>query len=423
MRRRKFLKTTASVAAAATTVRCSSGAQNTSAQGAGEGDIKLGVLYSLTGGLAIVEKSLSDVTQMAIDEINASGGVLGRKLVPVVEDPASDPNTYQEKARKLLISDKVTTVFGCYTSASRKAVLPIFEQRKALLYYPTFYEGDECSQNCIYTGAVPNQQQSNYVPWIIKNLKAKTFFIVGSNYVYPREMSKVCKILLKKYGGTPVADEYLPLGQTEWAPLVNKIKALKPDVVYSNVVGDSVVAFYREFKNQGLTADKLPICATVTSEIEVKAMGPEYAAGHYASFPYFQSIDTPENKEFVKRVKQRFGSSAVTHHALACAYWQVYIFKQAVEKAKSLEPMAVREASLGQKFDAPGDKVKIDTDNAHAWLTPRIAQCQPDGQYKVINAYPEPIKPLPYSAYGETDKNLFCTTKGLDTAKLNKVST
>ena len=201
---------------------------------------------------------------------------------------------------------------------------------------------------------------------------------------------------------------------------MSKIKELKPDVIYSNVVADSIVAFYREFKNQGLSAQKLPICATVTSEIEVAAMGPEYAAGHYASFPYFQSIDTPKKKEFVKSVKQRFGNAAVTHHALESAYWQIYIFKQAIEKAGKLEPMAIREATLGQKFDAPSGKVKIDSDNGHAWLTPRIAQCQPDGQYKVVDAYPGPIKPLPYSAYGETDKNLFCTTEGLDMKKLEK---
>jgi len=144
---------------------------------------------------------------MAIDEINKTGGVAGHKLIPVVEDPASDPNTYQEKARKLLLSDKVVTVFGCYTGASRKAVLPVFEQQKSLLYYPTFSEGNECSLNCVYTAAVPNQQQNNFVPWIIKNLKAKTFFIVGSNYVFPREMAKICKILLREHGGIPVADE------------------------------------------------------------------------------------------------------------------------------------------------------------------------------------------------------------------------
>lgn len=375
----------------------------------------------MTGGLAIIEKSLHDATLMAIDEINQAGGIQGAKLVPVVEDAASDPKTYQEKARKLLISDKVATVFGCYTSASRKAVLPVFEQRKGLLYYPTYYEGKECSGNCIYTGAVPNQQQNNFVPWIMKNLNAKRFFIVGSNYVYPREMSKVCQILLKQNGGSAVADEYLPLGHTEWAPLVSKIKELKPDIVYSNVVGDSVVAFYREFRNQGLTAQALPICATVTSEIEVAAMGPEFAAGHYTSFPYFQAVQSPTNSEWVQKVKAKFGANAVTHHAMECSYWQVHIFKQAVEKAGNLDPMKIREATIGQEYNAPGGKVRIDQ-NAHAFLTPRIAQAQADGQFKVVDEYKEPLEPLPYSAYGETSNNEFCLTTGLDPQKARAVT-
>lgn len=395
MKRRTFLQTMAAATATSTAIGCASRA--TQSGTAGKDDIKVGVLFSLTGGLAIVEKSLHDATLMAIEEVNQAGGVGGAKLIPVVEDAASDPRTYQEKARKLLISDKVTTVFGCYTSASRKAVLPIFEQRKSLLYYPTYYEGKECSRNCVYTGAVPNQQQNNFVPWIMKNLNAKKFFIVGSNYVYPREMSKVCQILLKENGGTVVADEYLPLGHTEWAPLVSKIKESKPDVVYSNVVGDSVVAFYREFKNQGLTAKSLPICATVTSEIEVAAMGPQFAAGHYTSFPYFQAIQSSTNKEWVEKVKQRFGDRAVTHHAMECSYWQVHIFKQATEKAGSLDPMQIREATIGQEFDAPVGKVRIDS-NAHAYLTPRIAQAQSNGQFKVVNEFKEPLKPLPYSA-------------------------
>jgi urea transport system substrate-binding protein len=425
MKRRTFIQTAIASAATTAAVSCANRTTqvtNTSTQAAASGDdIKVGVLFSLTGGLAIIEKSLHDATLMAIDEVNAAGGVGGAKLVPIVEDAASDPRTYQEKARKLLISDNVTTVFGCYTSASRKAVLPIFQQRKGLLYYPTYYEGNECSGNCIYTGAVPNQQQSNFVPWIVENLNAKRFFIVGSNYVYPREMSKVCQILLKENGGQVVADEYLPLGHTEWAPLVNRIRELKPDIVYSNVVGDSVIAFYREFRNQGLTAESLPICATVTSEIEVAAMGAEFAAGHYTSFPYFQAIQSPTNTEWVKRVKERFGQNAVTHHAMECSYWQVHVFKQAAEQAGDLDPMRIREATIGQTYDAPVGKVVID-DNAHAFLTPRIAQAQSDGQFRVVDEYPEPLEPLPYSAYGETSQNKFCMRDGLDQEKAKAVT-
>ncbi len=385
--------------------------------------VRVGVLFSLTGGLSIVEKSLADATLMAISEINAAGGVMGEKVEVFQEDGASDPKTYNEKASKLLVEDKLPTVFGSYTSASRKAVLPVFEKRNRMYFYPTYYEGYECSKNVVYTGAVPNQQLSNFIPWITKTLGKKKFFIVGSNYIYPREMAKVCKILIEKNGGTYVADEYLELGHSEWGSMVNKIKSSGCDAVISNVVGDSVVAFYREYKNQGITMEQLPICATVTSEIEIAAMGPQYAVGSYTSFPYFMAIDTERNKKFVERYRAFVKDpKAVTHHALESSYFQVFLWKQAVEKAKSVEPDALREAVRGQEYDAPGGHVKIDADNLHTYLTPRIAQWQADGQAKIVNAYPEPIMPLPYVAYGETDTNLFCTRKGLDVAKLKAKS-
>ena len=383
--------------------------------------IDVGVLFSLSGGLTIIEKSLHDATLMAIAEINAKGGVMGKQINPIVEDGASDPKTFNEKASKLVIEDKVSTVFACYTSASRKAVLPVFEKRNAMLFYPTYYEGYECSKNVVYTGAVPNQQLSNFIPWIFKTLGKKKFFIVGSNYIYPREMAKVCKILIKQNGGTYVADEYLELGHSEWGSMVNKIKGSGCDVVLSNVVGDSVVAFYREYRNQGLTHDKLPICATVTSEIEVAAMGAENAVGSYTSFPYFQAIDTAANKSFVQRYREFVKDpKAVTHHALESSYFQVYLWKQALEKAGKNQADAIREAVRGQEFDAPGGHVKVEPENLHTWLTPRIAQWQPDGQGKIINAYDAPIEPLPYSAYGETTSNLICTPKGVDRKKLVK---
>src|ERR1700687_2640989 len=383
------------------------------------GTVNVGVLFSLTGGLSIIEKSLHDATLMAISEINASGGAKGMKINAIVEDGASDPKTYNEKASKLVIQDRVPTVFGSYTSASRKAVLPVFEKRNNLYFYPTYYEGFECSKNVVYTGAVPNQQLSNFIPWIIKTLGKKKFFIVGSNYIYPREMAKVSKILIEKNGGEWIADEYLELGHSEWGSMVNKIKGSGCDVVLSNVVGDSVVAFYREYKNQGLTHDKLPICATVTSEIEIAAMGPEYAVGSYTSFPYFQAIDIDRNKAFVQRYRAFVKDpKAVTPHPLESSYFQVFLWKQAVEKAAELTLTAIREAVKGQEFDAPNGHVKIDPDNLHTYLTLRIAQWLPDGQGKIIDAYKEPTIPLPYVAYGETESNLFCTAKGLDTSKL-----
>jgi urea transport system substrate-binding protein len=381
--------------------------------------VNVGVVFSLTGVTSIIEKSLADATLMAISEINAQGGVLGRQVKVIQEDGASDPKTYAEKASKLVVQNRLGTVFGGLTSASRKAVLPIFERRNSLFFYPTYYEGYECSRNVIYGGAVPNQQLSNFIPWIIKNLGKKKFFIVGSNYIYPQEMAKVCKILIKENGAEWIADEHLELGDSEWGAMVNKIKKSGCDAVISNVVGDSVVAFYREYKNQGLTHDKLPICATVTSEIEIAAMGAEYAEGGYTSFPYFQAIDTDANHSFIERYRKFVKDpKAVTHHAMECAYTTVFLWKKAVEKAGDTAPDAIREAIRGQAFDAPDGKVKIEPQNLHTWLTPRIAQWQANGQGKIVDEFKAPIMPLPYAAYGETENNLFCGPKGLDTTKL-----
>ncbi len=388
---------------------------------ADDDEIEVGVLYSLTGTTAIVEKQLSKVTEMAIDQINANGGVLGKKVVPIIEDPASDPRTFNEKANKLVVRDRVPSVFGSYTSASRKAALPVFEKRKNLYWYPTFYEGFECSKNVIYTGAVPNQQQENFVPWITKQGYNK-FFIVGSNYIYPREMAKVCKILVEREGGSWVADEYLELGHTEWGSMVNKMKTMwengECDCVYSNVVGDSIVAFRREFINQGLSYDKFPIFATVCSEIEVQAMGADYAAGSVTSFPYFQSVSNAANEKFVEDVKSTMGGDTVTYHAMECAYFQVFLWAQSVEAAGEVDPLSVREASKGQEVDAPEGRVRIEPENLHCWLTPRIGVWGSDGQAEIVDEYAEPLMPLPYSAYGEAPDNLFCTQAGLDSSKL-----
>lgn len=412
--RRNFLKHTTAFGAAAAL-----GPSMIASPARASGEIEVGVLFSLTGGLSIIEKSLADATMMAIDEINAAGGVNGMMIKPILEDGASDPKTYNEKASKLVIRDRLQTVFGSYTSASRKAVLPVFEKRNSMYFYPTYYEGFECSKNVVYTGAVPNQQLSNFIPWIINTLGKKKFFIVGSNYIYPREMAKVSKILIEQNGGEWVADEYLELGHSEWGAMVSKIKASGCDAVLSNVVGDSVIAFYREFRNQGISQEDIPICATVTSEIEIAAMGAEYAAGSYTSFPYFQAIDSEENRSFIERYRAYTGNpNAVTHHAMESSYFQVYLWKQAVEAAGEASPDAIRETIGGQTFDAPNGKVMVDPENLHTYLTPRIAQWGEDGQGTIIEAYDEPVEPLPYVAYGETPENLFCTTDGLDSAKL-----
>lgn len=378
-----------------------------SAMAAGN-DIKVGILYSLSGSTAIVEHSMNQAALMAIAEINKSGGVLGRKIVPIVEDPASTPRVYSEKARKLILQDKVACIFGCYTTASRKAVKPVVESQKNLLIWPTWYEGEECSQNIIYAGsAVPNQQLENSIPFLAKMGKKK-LFIVGSDYGFPRGMAKVIKTLAKKHGIEIVGDEYLPLGHTEWASMVSKISSSGADSVFSNVVGDSIVAFYREFKNQGLSFKTTTLMSSTTTEIEIQAMGANYAEGSYVSLPYFQSVSTPENAKFVKDFQAYAGKNAVTHAAMEAVYIGVHIWAQSVAKAGKTDAPAVVEAARGQKFQAPQGQVEIDAANLHTYLIPRIGQVRADGQMNIVDQYKQPLVPLPYSVAGETAEKRMC---------------
>ena len=376
-------------------------------------EIPVGVMYSLTGTTAIVEKSMNQCAQMAIAEINAKGGVLGKQLKAIIEDPASEPRIYSEKARKLVIEDQVPVIFGCYTTASRKAVLPVVERRKGLLVWPTWYEGEECSKNVLYAGsAVPNQQLENSLPWLKKNLGKNKLFIVGSDYAFPRGMAKTSKTICQKIGMDVVGDEYLPLGHTEWASLVSKIGSSGADVIFSNVVGDSIVAFYRELRNQGYDFEKLPLCASTTTEVEIKAMGAEYALGSYVSLPYFQTVDTPQNKTFVEAFKAVAGADAVTHAAMEAVYIGINIWAMAATKAGDVAPEAVIANAGGLSFDAPQGKVTIDPENLHSYLTPRIGKSRSDGLLDIVDQYSEPLLPLPYSSVGETAEKRICTTQG-----------
>lgn len=379
---------------------------------AANGEIKVGVLFDLTGTIAVVGESLHNATIMAIDEINADGGINGMKIVPIVEDPASDPATYADKARKLVVGDRVASIFGSYTSASRKAVLPVVEKRNSLYWYPTLYEGRECSKNVIYTGAVPNQQQKDFIPWLVNNF-GKKFFLIGSNYIYPKEENNVAKILLEDLGGEVVGEEYVPLGHSEFSSVLNKFRETQPDVIFSTVVGDSVVALHRQYKAAGFDPEKMPMASLTTSEVEIKAMGGEYGAGHFTSAPYFMNHDSPENEKFVENYKARFGSDAVTHFVSEPSYFQVYLFKKAVEQlaGSDINPETIREAAKGQEIQAPQGLVSIERENLHCHLWPKIAVCQPDGQFKVVQESAERVPPLPYWAYpGQT-----CTEQGLQT--------
>ena len=316
--------------------------------------IKVGILHSLSGTIAIIEQSLHNAELLAIEEINAKGGVMGKKIQPVIEDPQSLVQVFAEKAKKLLLEDKVVAVLGCYTSASRQSVLPVFERNNGVLLYPTLYEAQECSKNCFYTGAVPNQQLDDFVPWIIKTLGRKKFYMVGSNYIYPKETNREVKALLKMHGGENVGEEYAPLGHTEFSTIINNIAGSGAEVIFSDLVGDSIVAFYKQYRQFGLTPADLPICTPITTEQEIAAMGPENAFGHYTSFNYFQSVDTPENKAFVERYKAKYGANSVTNAVMEAAYFETYFLAQAIEKVKSTDADAlIFEGLPGQEFTAP----------------------------------------------------------------------
>lgn len=357
--------------------------------------IKVGILHSLSGTMSISETSLRDAELMAIDEINAKGGVLGKKIVPVIEDGASDWPTFAEKAKKLLEKDKVATIFGCWTSASRKAVLPVVEKYNGLLWYPVQYEGLESSPNIFYTGASANQQIVPAVEWLLKQGKKK-FFLLGSDYVFPRTANKIIKAQLKAMGGTVVAEEYTPLGHTDYSTIINKIKASKPDVVFNTLNGDSNVAFFKQLHAAGITPKDIPTMSVSIAEEEIRGIGAEYMKGHYAVWNYFQSVNTPENKEFVQKFKARYGQNRVTDDPIEAAYFQVYLWAKAVEKAGSTDVDKVRQAAKELEFNAPEGTVKIDGENQHTWKTVRIGVVMEDGQFKEVWNSGKPVKPDPY---------------------------
>lgn len=412
--RRSFLK---KGAVAAGTVAASNfphlWIKNSSLAYAAGGEIKVGVLFSLTGTTGIIEESLNKATIMAIEEINAAGGINGMQITPIVEDPASDPATFAEKARKLVLGDNCVSVFGSYTSASRKAVLPVFEKRNNLYWYPTLYEGRECSKNVIYTGAVPNQQQDDFVPWLVENF-GKRWYLIGSNYIYPKEENNYCKKLLAELGAEVVDEEYVPLGHSEFSSVVNKFRSEKPDVIFSTVVGDSVVALHRQYRAAGLDPEKMPMASLTTSENEVAAMGGDAAAGHFTSAPYFMVWDSPENEKFVEAYRSRWGEDKVTHFVSEPSYFQVYMFKQAVEKlaASDISPENVREAVKGVELTAPQGKVRLDPATLHTYLWPKIGMCKSDGQFEILTQSSDWLEPVPYKAY----ENQVCTEEGLKEA-------
>jgi urea ABC transporter urea binding protein len=355
-------------------------------------------MHSTSGTMALSEKPLLDAALMAGAQINQAGGVLGQLIEPVVVDGKSNPAEFERQARRLLEVERVATVFGCWTSVSRKAVKPIFEECNGLLWYPLQYEGLESSPNIFYTGCCPNQQVEPAVTWLVEN-KGKIFYLLGSDYVFPRTANKLIAAQLKKLGGQVVGEEYVELGATNFTDIIAGIRHLRPDVVFNTLNGDSNEYFYRQYREAGISADEIPILAVSVAEAELQAIG-DAAVGHYGSWSYFQSIDTPENHRFVENFRSRYGADRVTSDPIEAAYSQVYLWKQAVEAAESFETDRVRVAAYGQSFAAPGGLIKIEP-NHHVWKQCRIGQILPHGQFEIVYSSDRAIKPLPWMGVEE----------------------
>ncbi|MBK7954427.1 MAG: urea ABC transporter substrate-binding protein [Candidatus Accumulibacter sp.] len=408
MVRRNFMKTVSAVA-----VTAAFGLGSLSALAAET--IKVGILHSLSGTMAISETALKETALMTIADINKHGGVLGKKLEPVVVDPASNWPLFAEKARQLLSKDKVAVVFGCWTSVSRKSVLPVFKELNGLLFYPVQYEGEELEKNVFYTGAAPNQQAIPAVEYLMSKDggEAKRFVLLGTDYVYPRTTNKILRAFLKSKGvaDADIMEEYTPFGHSDYQTIIAKIKKFssegKKTAVVSTINGDSNVPFYKELGNAGLKATDVPVIAFSVGEEELRGVDAKPLVGHLAAWNYFMSLKNPENEKFVKMYKDWAkqnklpnAGTVVTNDPMEATFVGIHMWKQAVEKAKSTDVDKVIAAMAGQTFNAPsGYTLKMDETNHHLWKPVFIGEIKADGQFDVVWKTKGPIRAQPWSPF------------------------
>ena len=357
--------------------------------------IKVGALNSLSGTMAISEVTVRNAIDLAVEQINADGGVMGKQIQLVAEDGASEPAVFAEKAQKLISSDCVAAVFGGWTSSSRKAMLPVFEDNNALLYYPVQYEGLEASPNIFYTGATTNQQ---IVPALdyLKEQGVTSLYLVGSDYVFPQTANRIIKAYAAANGMEILGEDYTPLGSTDFSTIVNKVRSSGADAVFNTLNGDSNVAFFREYKNVGLTPQEMPVVSVSIAEEEVGGIGVQNIEGQLTAWDYYQTIDSPVNNAFVAAYKEKFGADKPTSDPMEAAYVSVYLWKNTVEKAESFAVPDVQEAAGGVEFDAPEGLVQIDGDNNHITKTARIGEIRNDGLIYTVWESPGPIEPDPF---------------------------
>lgn len=357
--------------------------------------IQVGVLHSMTGTMAISEKAVVDAVLLAIDELNASGGLLGRQIEPVIVDGKSDWQIFASEAERLIVQEEVSAVFGCWTSASRKSVKPVFEKYNHLLFYPVQYEGLEESPNILYTGAAPNQQIIPAVRWSLNNF-GKRFFLIGSDYVFPRTANAIIRDYATALGAEVVGEEYLLLGSHDVDLAVKAIVESKPDVIFNTINGDSNIPFFEKLRAAGVKPSDVPIMSFSISENELRSFQVENIAGHYACWNYFQSLDSKANSRFVSSFKEKYGDGRLVNDPMEAAYISVHLWAQAVAEVHTDDVHEVRRALGDQSYDAPGNLVYVDPENHHIWKTVRIGKIRNDGQFDIVWDSEKPVQPVPF---------------------------
>lgn len=358
---------------------------------------KVGILFSRESLTAGTEITQENATLMAIDEVNAAGGMDGIPLLPIIATPGRLPETYRRAAEWLCDVQQVPVIFGTHMSSTRKAVLPVVESRRVPLFYPTLYEGFEYSPYCFYTGSVPNQNSVQLASYVINHYGARVFFI-GGQYVYPRESNRIMRELYEQAGGEVVGEVYLPLNaaQEDFSQVLDRVKQLQPNAIYSTVVGSDIVKLYRAYRQLGLDPERMPIVSLATNEVDVAAMSSDQAEGHITAAPYFATLDSEASRCFANNYRRNFGDDAPITAGAEAAYFQVHLVAAAGNIARSLAAPDLTRALGGASFDAPQGRVVLDTDTHHTYLWPRIARVDAQRQFKVLYSAQEAVRPIPY---------------------------
>jgi branched-chain amino acid transport system substrate-binding protein len=365
---------------------------------------RVGVLFSQTGATSGIEQTQLNATLLAIDEVNAAGGILDRRVEPVIYDPASDPKQFRALAERLFQVDRIRLLFGCYMSSTRKAVLPVVEAHRGLLFYPTLYEGFEYSRHCIYTGAAPNQNSLQLAKFLLSTY-GNRFLLVGSNYIYPYESNRLMTDFVTQDRGKILDEIYVPLqaAPADFDKVIQRIKKTSPDVIFSTVVGKSTATFYEAYRAAGFDPAKMPIASLTTSEAEVAEMNAEAAEGHITAAPFFETLSSLSARRFVARFKDKYGPDAPVTAAAEAAYFQVHLALRAIARCGSDDPERVMIELRDSEFDAPQGRVRIDPENNHTYLWPRIARLDHSGRFRTVWNPGVRIKPDPYCVVQSLD--------------------